>query len=74
MAPGKKRQYATATDKQRAFAERQQEAGKRRVCFWLSEETIEKLARLATANGTDRGGVIDTLASKAREPKSLNKR
>lgn len=65
----RKKQHATPTDKQRAFAERQQQAGKRRVCFWLTEDAISKLARLAEAKGTDRGAVVEVLTEKAREPK-----
>ncbi|MFA7097639.1 MAG: hypothetical protein WC383_14320 [Gammaproteobacteria bacterium] len=68
MAPRKK-QYATKTEKQRAYEKRLRESGRRRVCVWLDEATTEKLDRLATAKGIDRGAVIEALTAKAKEPK-----
>jgi hypothetical protein len=68
MTPRKK-QYSTRSEQQRAYEQRLQEAGKRRVCLWLGDDTIDKLARLAEAKETDRGAVIEALVTKAREPK-----
>jgi hypothetical protein len=68
MSPRKK-QYSTRSEKQRAYEARLEESGRRRVCVWLGDEAIDKLARLAEAKGTDRGAVIEALVTKAREPK-----
>jgi len=68
MTPRKK-QYASKSEKTTRYEERLQEAGRRRMCVWVTEETTEKLGRLAEAKGTDRGGIIDELTAKAKEPK-----
>lgn len=68
MSPRKK-QYSTRGEQQRAYEARLVEAGKRRVCIWLGEDAINKLARLAEAKGTDRGAIVEALIEKAREPK-----
>ncbi len=66
MAPRKK-QYGTRGEQQRAYEERLQQSGKRRVCTWLHEGTIDKLGRLVEARGTDRAALLTDLIEKAKK-------
>jgi hypothetical protein len=59
MAPRKK-QHGTESAKQAAWAERQQQAGKRRVCLWLSREAADELKARA-AGGRTQAAVIEGL-------------
>jgi hypothetical protein len=58
MAPRKK-QHGTESAKQAAWAERQQQAGKRRVCLWLSREAADELK--ARASGKTQAQVIEEM-------------
>lgn len=59
--PPRKKQHKTEAQKQRAFAERQKEAGRKRLCVWLSEDAISALKDKAAAKGQTQGEVLERL-------------
>ncbi|MFO7593442.1 MAG: hypothetical protein R6X15_05285 [Pseudomonadota bacterium] len=65
MTPRKK-QHSTEADKQKAWTERQQQAGRRRVCVWLSNTTADALKARAMAAGQTQGELLEALLLEKR--------
>ena len=58
MAPRKK-VHAAEADKQKAWTAKQQQAGKKRICVWITAEAADALK--AKATGKTQAEVIENL-------------
>jgi len=65
MSP-RKRKYETATERKRAFRERQRAAGNRQVNLWFPGDLLEALDKEAEKLGIDRNAYIIELIRKGR--------